>query len=82
MIYHYNPVNPTEQVQKDLGRFIIPLRHRKRPVAPNFYLEAKGPNCGTEIIIRQACHDSAIGARAMHKLQLYGQDNPVYDGSS
>jgi hypothetical protein len=28
---------------------------------------------------RQACYDGALGARAMHFLQLYGKDEPDYD---
>lgn len=51
------------------------------PIAPNFFLEAKGPNGSTAVALRQACHDGAIGARAMHSLQTYGQETPVYDNN-
>ncbi|KAM3065768.1 hypothetical protein ACMFMG_010006 [Clarireedia jacksonii] len=50
-------------------------------IAPNFFLEAKGPSGSTVVALRQACHDGAIGARAMHSLQTYGQDEPDYDNN-
>lgn len=31
---------------------------------------------------RQACLDGAVGARAMHRLQNFGEDAPVYDGNA
>ncbi|KAH6662170.1 hypothetical protein B0J14DRAFT_707781 [Halenospora varia] len=71
-----------KQVQGGLKHFIIPTGHRTAPVAPNFFLEAKGPRGGTDVAKRQACYDGALGARGMHKLQSYGQDEPVYDGNA
>ena len=67
------------QVRDDLDAFIIPTAHATAPVAPNFFLEAKAPDGGAGVAKRQACYDGALGARAMHKLQTYGQD-VVYDG--
>ncbi|KAE8453668.1 hypothetical protein EG329_009179 [Mollisiaceae sp. DMI_Dod_QoI] len=52
------------------------------PVAPNFFLEAKRPSGGADVAKRQACYDGAIEARAMHQLQSYGKDEPVYDGNA
>lgn len=71
-----------KQVQEDLGPFIIPTGHRTAPVAPNFFLEAKAPKGAADVAKRQACYDGALGARAMHKLQSYGEDEPVYDGNA
>ncbi|KAH8587339.1 hypothetical protein B0O99DRAFT_678204 [Bisporella sp. PMI_857] len=70
-----------KQVQEDLGSFIIPTRHRTAPVAPNFFLEAKAPKGAADVAKRQACYNGALGARAMHKLQSYRKDVPVYDGN-
>ncbi|KAH8783453.1 hypothetical protein F5883DRAFT_360602, partial [Diaporthe sp. PMI_573] len=36
------------------------------PVAPNFFLKAKGPNGSAAVARQQACYDGAYGARAMH----------------
>ncbi|KAK3375659.1 hypothetical protein B0T24DRAFT_647938 [Lasiosphaeria ovina] len=69
-------------VREDLSRMIIPTKHADVPVAPNFFLEAKGPRGGAEITRRQACYDVAHGARAMYSLQSYGKEEPVYDGNA
>jgi hypothetical protein len=70
------------QIRSDIGSFIIPTRHATAPVVPNFFMEAKPPKGGADVAKRQACYDGALGARAMHKLQSYGQDEPVYDGNA
>lgn len=31
---------------------------------------------------RQACYDGALGARALHSLQSYGQEASAYDGNA
>ena len=69
-------------VREDLSQMIIPTKHADCPVAPNFYLEAKAPRGGADVAQRQALHDGAIGARAMHSLQNYGEKEPVYDGNA
>jgi hypothetical protein len=51
-------------------------------VAPNFFLAAKAPSGGADVLKRQACHDGAVGARAMHKLQCYAAGKPVYDNNA
>src|SRR5207244_1437638 len=65
-----------------LGPFIIPTKHPRAPVVPNFFIEAKAPKGGADVAKRQACYDGALGARAMHKLQSYGEDEPVYDNNA
>jgi hypothetical protein len=62
--------------------FIIPTKHYKAPVAPNFFLEAKAPSGSADVLKRQACHDGAVGARAMHELQSYAAGKPVYDNNA
>ncbi|KAM3473722.1 hypothetical protein MY8738_008228 [Beauveria namnaoensis] len=47
--------------------------------------KAKAPRGGADIAKRQACLDGALGARAMHSLQTYGeetQENPSYHGNA
>ncbi|KAI1271437.1 hypothetical protein F5Y07DRAFT_404413 [Xylaria sp. FL0933] len=66
------------QVRHDLNKTIIPTKHADVPVAPNFFLEAKAPRGGADVARRQACHDGAYGAHAMHSLQNYGKEEPVY----
>ncbi|KAL2255945.1 hypothetical protein VTK26DRAFT_2445 [Humicola hyalothermophila] len=61
---------------------IVPTKHAGVPVVPNLFLEAKGPGGGADIALRQALHDRAIGARAIHALQNYGAEEPAYDGNA
>lgn len=67
-------------IRNELGRYIVPSTAADKPIAPNFFLEAKGPDGSPAVMMRQARYDGAVGARAMHSLQSYGQKEPVYDG--
>lgn len=66
----------------DMYPLIIPTKHARVPIAPNFFLEAKAPMGDAAVLKRQACYDGAYGARAMHALQSYGEEEPVYDGNA
>ncbi|KAH7176304.1 hypothetical protein EDB81DRAFT_635061 [Dactylonectria macrodidyma] len=70
------------QVRRNLSTSIIPTKHATVPVVPNFFLEVKSQTGNAAVVRRQACHDGAYGARAMHALQNYGQTEPVYDGNA
>ncbi|KAI8626605.1 hypothetical protein F5Y19DRAFT_221473 [Xylariaceae sp. FL1651] len=70
------------QVRHDLNKTIIPTKHADVPVAPNFFLEAKAPRGGADVALRQAGYDGAYGAHAMHSLQNYGKEEPVYDNNA
>lgn len=76
------PENIDKTVRDELSQMIIPTKHADVPVAPNFFLEAKAPDVAGKVAIRQALHDGAIGARAMHALQNYGEENPGFDGNA
>lgn len=69
-------------VSTALGRMIVPTKHTDALVLPNFFLEAKAPKGGADVVLRQACYDGAYGARAMHSLQNYGETEPAYDGNA
>ncbi|KAF3768441.1 hypothetical protein M406DRAFT_229408, partial [Cryphonectria parasitica EP155] len=71
-------LNPT--IRSELQHHIIPSTSTDRLIAPNFFLEAKGPDGSAAVMMRQARYDGAVGARAMHSLQNYGREEPVYDG--
>ncbi|KAK5651101.1 hypothetical protein OQA88_13283 [Cercophora sp. LCS_1] len=76
------PGHVDKSVREDLSQMIVPTKHTNVPVAPNFFLEAKAPRGGADVAQRQACYDGAHGARAMHSLQSYGKEEPVYDGNA
>lgn len=77
-----NPGNIDEQVRNKLGPVIIPTVHARAPAVPNFFLEAKPPKGGCDVPKLQAALNGALGARAMHELQSYGQGEPVYDNNA
>ncbi|SPO03045.1 uncharacterized protein DNG_05726 [Cephalotrichum gorgonifer] len=72
-----------EAVIRDLDRVIVPIGGGAgAPVLPSFFFEA-APREGNEMVAtRQACYLGAQGARAMHRLQNYGRDEPIYDGKA
>lgn len=69
-------------VREALSKVIVPTNHGRAPVAPNFFVEAKAPRGGADVAKRQACLDGAVGARAMHSLQNFGEEVPIYDGGA
>lgn len=80
--YYYGakPELIDQQVREDLGQHIVPSTSTRLPTVPNFSMEAKGPLGTNREALLQACHIGAVGARAMHSLQNYHQNEPVYDG--
>ncbi|KAK5653473.1 hypothetical protein OQA88_8959 [Cercophora sp. LCS_1] len=71
-----------KQVRKELDHLMIPTKHTRRPVAPNFLPEAKDPEGGAGVAKRQASLDGATAARAMQALQDYGTEEPAFDGNA
>jgi hypothetical protein len=62
-LYHSaRPEQLDRRVRDELSGYIIPSTQDDLPIAPNFFLAAKGLN-GTAIVVRrQACYDGALGA--------------------
>jgi hypothetical protein len=76
------PQQIDRSVRRDLGKHIVPSNNTSLPAAPNFFLEGKSAGGRADVAKRQACHDGAIGARAMHSLQNYQSAVPKYDGKA
>ncbi|KKK16555.1 hypothetical protein AOCH_004572, partial [Aspergillus ochraceoroseus] len=80
-----NQLNPV--IRKQLSDQIIPSKQSNRPMAPNFFIEVKG-HAGSMLAARgKACYDGALGARAMHSLQQFGNESSTnmpanYDGNA
>jgi hypothetical protein len=51
-------------------------------MAPNFFLEAKGPDGSLVVAGRQALQNGTAGARGIHSLQSFGADETIYDGNA
>ena len=79
----YDGARPTQihqRIRDDIGPYIIPLKMEHAPALPNFFVEVTGPDGSAAVSRRQACYDGAIGVRAMHKLQSFGdQPKPSND---
>lgn len=82
---YYNGSRPAQlhpDVRSDLGPYIIPCTDTSRPLLPNFFTELKEPKGDTAEMKLQIVQDLGNGARAMHEMQSYRQDEPVYDGNA
>ncbi|KAL6810755.1 hypothetical protein GGI42DRAFT_314890 [Trichoderma sp. SZMC 28013] len=80
--YGAYPEELDRSIRNDLASYIIPSTMQDKPMAPNFFMEAKGPNGSAAVAVRQARYDGAIGARGMHALQNYGKGEPEYDSNA
>ncbi|KAF2105227.1 hypothetical protein BDV96DRAFT_509744 [Lophiotrema nucula] len=77
--YGARPEQLTRKVRDELSSHIIPSTQHDLPMAPNFFVAAKGPDGSAAVAKRQACYDGALGARGIHSLQSYETAGPVYD---
>ena len=82
LYYGARPEQLDRRIRDKLSGHIIPSTMQDKPMAPNFYLETKGPDGSSAVAKRQACYNGAIGARALQSLQSYGQSEPIYENSA
>lgn len=80
--YGARPEQLNRQIRNQLSGRIVPSTQDDLPMAPNFFLAAKGPDGTLGVAGRQACYDGALGARGIQSLQSYGQTEPVYDNNA
>ncbi|EGY20844.1 uncharacterized protein VDAG_02368 [Verticillium dahliae VdLs.17] len=78
--YGTYPEELSRPARNELARHIIPSSMQDKPMAPNFFVEVKGPDGSVAVATRQARYDGAVGSRGMHSLQNYGREEPQYDG--
>ncbi len=82
-IFHgARPEQLDRRIRKELSSRIVPSTQEDLPMAPNFFLAAKGPDGSLAIARQQACYDGALGARGIQSLQSYGETKQVYDNSA
>jgi hypothetical protein len=83
LYYGAQPSAIHQRVRDDLGKYIIPSKaDTAHPAVPNFFLEGKSAQGRADAAKNQALYDGAVGARAMHKLQNFGAEEPVYDNKA
>ncbi|RSL91660.1 hypothetical protein CDV31_015421 [Fusarium ambrosium] len=80
--YGAYPEELDRTIRDQLAGHIIPSTMQDKPIAPNFFIEVKGPDGSAAVAIRQARYDGAIGCRAIHTLQNHGKEEPEYDGNA
>jgi len=77
--YGARPEQLDRRVRTELSGHIIPSTQHNLPIAPTFFLAAKGPDGSLAVAGRQASYDGALGARGIQSLQSYRQDEPIYN---
>lgn len=82
LYYGARPEQLDRRVRDELSGHIIPSTQDDLPLAPNFFVAAKGPNGTPAVCERQASYDGAIGARGRQTLQSYGEGESVYDNKA
>ncbi|CEJ91863.1 hypothetical protein VHEMI07551 [[Torrubiella] hemipterigena] len=82
LFYGARPEQLDGNIRKELNGLVIPSTKHALPIAPNVFLQAKGPNTFLPGALLQACYNGALGARAMHSLQSYGQPTRFYDNKA
>jgi hypothetical protein len=82
LFYGARPERLDRKIRNELSDKIIPSTQDDLPMLPNFFSEVKGPDGTSAVVMRSACYDGALGARAMHYLQSYKQDKLVYDNNA
>ncbi|KAG5763567.1 hypothetical protein H9Q72_008331 [Fusarium xylarioides] len=73
------PEQLTLLARNELAGHIMPSTMLNKPMAPNVFLEVKGPEGKAAVATRQVRYDGAVGARGMHSLQNYLVEEPQYD---
>ncbi|KAH8651692.1 hypothetical protein BGZ61DRAFT_230659 [Ilyonectria robusta] len=82
LYYGAYPEELDRSIRDELAGHITPSTMVDKPMAPNFFLEVKGPDGSAAVATRQARYDGAIGSRGIHSLQSYGMEEPQYDGQA
>ncbi|KAL8690990.1 MAG: hypothetical protein Q9224_004276 [Gallowayella concinna] len=71
---YYDGSKPSElagSIRTKLKAYIVPSTNDARPLLPNFSFEVKGPTGDLNCLNRQALHNGALGARAVHELRSW-----------
>ena len=76
------PGEGNRTLRKRLSRAIVPSRRKDRAFLPTYFAEAKGPEGSFAVARRQACHDGALGARAMHQVENLGRRGETFDNKA
>ncbi|KAH7302877.1 hypothetical protein B0I35DRAFT_365899, partial [Stachybotrys elegans] len=80
--YGARPEQLKKEIREALSNIVVPSTQEDLPIAPNNFLEVKGPDGSLSVATRQATYNAALGSRALHALQSYKteqiHDNKAY----
>ena len=65
------------RIRQKLKGYIVPSPNA--PALPNLFYEYKSSDGSPQVATLQACHDGALGARGVWKLQTDGESTPIFD---
>ena len=77
-----HPEQLNRRIRNELRGQIVPSTQEDLPMAPNFFLAAKGPDGSLAVAGRQASYDGALGTRGIQSLQSYGNPELIYDNNA
>ncbi|GAB1729058.1 hypothetical protein NU195Hw_Modified_127t1 [Hortaea werneckii] len=69
------PEQLERKILEELSGLVVPSRREDYPIAPNFFMEAKGPEGNQSLADRQIYYDLAAGERAQAALLAYQQSS-------
>lgn len=78
LYYGARPEQLDRRIRMELGSHIMPSTQEDLPIAPNFFVEVKGPDGSIAVAMRQLSYDMALGARGLNTLQTYNSSTSVY----
>lgn len=82
LYYGSQPATLHRKVRRNLHNYVVPSTQEELPIAPNFFLEIKGPAGTLSVASRQAAYCGVLGERGILQLHSYGHVVPVYDNKA
>ncbi|KAK7421021.1 hypothetical protein QQZ08_010142 [Neonectria magnoliae] len=82
LYYGARPEQLHPKVRAELSNLVVPSTQDDLPVAPNNFVEVKGPDGSLSVATRQAQYDVTLGSRGLHSLQSFWTEEPRYDNTA
>ncbi|KAI9752870.1 MAG: hypothetical protein M4579_005437 [Chaenotheca gracillima] len=82
---YYDGARPQDlnmSVREELWRFIMPASDITKPCLPNLFIEIGNSSDEPVVSERQALHNGAVGARAIHELRSYIGQGELFDNNA
>jgi hypothetical protein len=76
------PEQLDRRIRDKLKSMIIPSTQDNLPIAPNFFLHAKGPDGTESVAAKQSVYDGALGERGQYQLRSYGTNELRIDNNA